>query len=522
MLISKNRLQKNTLTEKLYGRFNPVLNYSDYELLKSIEKNGIQEPLVVTKDYYIISGNRRLEASKKLANIQQIEVIVKDIKYEDVDELMIITHQIQRIKDEITVAWEYERLGQLYGLKQGVKNKEEEIKEREKILSKSRISRKTVDRVLEAKRYYIQLHKCKEEKAWGYLKQQRLEKNLSVDAIRKRILIELSEKRNLEIINKHQSYKHDWFRIYKRENVNLKDIIKDGEVDCVMTSPPYYNLRNYVEDVKKPLRGKKVNTLKKSNVKEKKQLGQEDTPEEFIDNLMKSFRECIRTLKDTGSIWVNIMDVRRDGELLEIPSELIRAFKVEGMKCVEKCIWVKINPPFNNSKTFQSSEEYILHFVKDTRKYKWYNSWFGSEDEFLGKITYGDKEKNRRFKNIFLYPNPKEDGVGIANGVIETNVINNSYLVKLMKRNGLKLQHSALFPLEIPMICILSTSERGDTVMDNFSGMATTGLVAYAHGCKYYGIEISNEYAVQSEIRLKDFLENNPHLEVPRSRAFLK
>ena len=49
--------------------------------------------------------------------------------------------------------------------------------------------------------------------------------------------------------------------------------------------------------------------------------------------------------------------------------------------------------------------------------------------------------------------------------------------------------------------------------LDNFNGLGTTGLIAYAHGCKYYGIEISEEYAVQTQIRFKDFLKKNPHLD---------
>jgi DNA modification methylase len=299
----------------------------------------------------------------------------------------------------------------------------------------------------------------------------------------------------------------------------LRDIIKDGEIDCSLSSPPYWDYRFYEEDEKESPITKSKKSSKSQKDKVEKQLGQEATPEEYIENLMKSYKECIRTLKDTGSIWVNIMDTRRDGEIMEIPSELIRAFKKEGMKCVERCVWFKVNPPFNDSKTYQSSEEYVIHFVKDTKKYKWFNSWFGSEDEFLGKMTYGDKDKNRRFKNIFVYPNPKEDGVGVASGLIETNVINNSYLVKLMRNNGMELLHNALYSTEIPMICILSTTEKGDSVLDNFNGLGTSGLVAYAHECKYYGIEISEQYAKQTGIRLKDFLENNPHLKRTSEKA---
>ncbi len=500
--INKKKLRINTLTEKLYGKFS-ITNIQDYNLLKSIEANGIREPLVITKDFYIISGNRRLSATLHLANITEVNVIIENITQSEVTQLMIIEHQMQRIKDSFTVAWEYEQLTKLYGIKSGVKNKNEEIKKREAILNKNRVSKATIERVLEAKKNYQSLKDCSNEVAWEHLKKLSREKNQSVDAIRKNIRKEVLNKRKNEKISKVKIYKDEWFKIYHRENTKLKDILKNEVIDCVMTSPPYYQMRKYQEDIDKPRR--KISSTPP-------QLGQEKTHEAYIANLMRSFKECIRTLRSTGSIWVNIMDSRVDGELLNIPYELIKSFQKEKLKNVQKCIWLKSNPPFNDSNAFQMSEEYIFHFVKDTKKYKWYNDWYGSEDDFLGKITYGDKEKNRRFKNIFIYPNPKQDGIGVADGLIETNVINNSYLVKLMKNNGLELQHNALYPFEIPMICILSTTRREDSVMDNFNGLGTTGLIAYAHGCKYYGIEISKEYAVQTEIRLKDFLKNNPHL----------
>jgi DNA modification methylase len=500
--VPKKKLKFNTLTEKLYGKFS-LDNEQDFQLLKSIDSKGLLEPITISKDFYVISGNRRLSAINLLANISDVKVIVKDITKSQITQLMIIEHQLQRVKDSVTVAWEYEELTKLYGLKSGVKNKGKEKKKRDEVLEKNNVSISTIARVKESMYAYIDLYKCSEEVAWKYLKEQSREKKKSVNAIRNEIISKLHSKKNNDKIKGAKIYRDEWFKIYHRPNTNLKDILKDEVVDCVMTSPPYFQMRTYQED-------KKYSKSKKTI--EQPQLGHEKTPEEYVSNLMLSFKECIRTLKNSGSIWVNIMDSRVDGEILDIPSKVINGFNRERLKCVQRCIWVKTNPPFNNSDTFQFSEEFILHFVKDTKTYKWFNDWFGSEDEFLGKITYGDKNKNRRFKNIYIYPNPMQDGLGVASGLIETNVINNSYLVNLMKSKEMELQHNALFPMEIPMICILSTTQKGDTVMDIFNGLGTTGLIAYAHGCKYYGIEISKEYSVQTEIRLKDFLDKNPHL----------
>ena len=66
----------------------------------------------------------------------------------------------------------------------------------------------------------------------------------------------------------------------------LKDI-EDNTIQCVVTSPPYWGLRDYGED---------------------NQLGLEETPEEYVENMVKVFREVRRALKDDGTLWLNLGD----------------------------------------------------------------------------------------------------------------------------------------------------------------------------------------------------------------------
>jgi DNA modification methylase len=233
--------------------------------------------------------------------------------------------------------------------------------------------------------------------------------------------------------------------------------------------------------------------------------------------MVKYVLECVRTLKTTGSIWVNIMDVRKDGNYYNAPEKLLLELEKNGLITAQKCIWFKNNPPYDNNNVFQPTMESIYHFVIDAKKYKWVDNWFGKSDDFLGRITYGDKDKKRKFTNMFHYPSNKNernenDGFGMVNSMIETNVINNSYLKKLLESKGFHLQHNALYDLEIPMICILSTTEKNDSVMDIFSGLATTGLIAHCNQCDYIGIEQSGVYSAQSIVRFEDFLLKNPNI----------
>ena len=96
--------------------------------------------------------------------------------------------------------------------------------------------------------------------------------------------------------------------------------------------------------------------------------------------------------------------------------------------------------------------------------------------------------------------------------MLQTTVINNHILNKLLRKKGFELQHNALFPLEVPMVCILSTTKTNDTVLDVYGGLSTTGLIAIANGCKYYGVDRSKVYSAKASVRIQDFLENNEHL----------
>jgi DNA modification methylase len=114
---------------------------------------------------------------------------------------------------------------------------------------------------------------------------------------------------------------------------------------------------------------------------------------------------------------------------------------------------------------------------------------------------------------MIYYPSvSSDDDIPLCNGLLQTNSINNHYLVKLLRIKGFELQHNALFPVEVPFVCIMSTTKPNDTILYVFSGMATTGLVAIANNCIYYGVDSSEVYSAKASIRIQDFLENNEHL----------
>ena len=517
-----SEIRPNPFIEEFYGAFS-FQNYEDIQLYNDIIESGIKQPIKVTNSGLIISGNRRYYCAKFSTRFDTIPVLIDDIEDDKVTEYMIVTHQLQRRKTIIQIAKEYEIIGIKYKIRQGkgnvIENKEGTGK-RIELLSNTEYKRTNIEKVIKSQRLLKKINiKLDDITAWKKLED--LYKSKSVDGVYNYLKNTIGEKQNEEESKKIDLNKYDSFKIHTQSCEDLSEIVKDKTIDCVCTSPPYpSSIRTYSED------GKSVKSgVKKSNLK---QYGQEDTIKEYIDKMVLSVRECIRTLKPTGSIWINIMDVRREGNYLNVPEKLLLAIEKEGLITAQKCIWFKNNPPFDNNKGFQQSMEHIFHFVKDAKEYKWVNNWFNKADEFLGEITYGgdskksekrNEEKERKFRNVFFYQTNKDDrnnndGLGIANSVIKTDVNNTSYIKSMLNSHGFSLQHNALYDLEIPMICILSTTEKGDSVMDIFSGLATTGLIAYANECKYIGIELSGVYSAQSIVRFEDFLLKNPNIKI--------
>ena len=81
---------------------------------------------------------------------------------------------------------------------------------------------------------------------------------------------------------------------------------------------------------------------------------------------------------------------------------------------------------------------------------------------------------------------------------------------KLLKKHNLHLSHHAMYPMEIPLVCILSTSDKNDNAMDIFHGLGTTGIVAHVTERVYHGFEVSDEYATMSILRFNEFIEMYP------------
>ena len=274
---------------------------------------------------------------------------------------------------------------------------------------------------------------------------------------------------------------------------------------CV-TSPPYYGLRNYGD--------------------EDKQLGQEQSPEEYIDNMVKVFRLVRDCLTDDGTLWLNIGDsyynYRKDGcipkqtfsnnrqdlpkttprrsnklvgykdkDLIGIPWMLAFALRADGWYLRQDIIWHKPNPmPESVRDRCTKAHEYI--FLLSKSKYYHYDN---------EAIKEPAKDWGTRDRTNGKYHNP---GTGLQphTGLTKSYTKRNKRSVWSVNKKPYKGAHFATYPPELIRPCILAGSERGDIILDPFLGSGTTAMVAKDLGRSYIGCELNEDYASLQSARI--------------------
>jgi DNA modification methylase len=251
---------------------------------------------------------------------------------------------------------------------------------------------------------------------------------------------------------------------------------------CV-TSPPYYGLRDYGN--------------------EDNQIGLEESPEEFIQQLVEVFRGVRDVLTDDGTLWVNIGDsyynyrsgkgqalpkqsvasnsqdlpqVRnprrgnklkglKDKDLIGIPWMLAFALRADGWYLRQDIIWSKPNPmPESMKDRCTKSHEYIFLLSKS--------------------------------KNYYF------DVDAIKEPTVEGNALKRKRSVWEVTTKPYKGAHFAVYPPELIEPCILAGSQKGDVILDPFMGSGTTATVAKELGRHYIGCELHRDYENLIEKRL--------------------
>lgn len=286
--------------------------------------------------------------------------------------------------------------------------------------------------------------------------------------------------------------------------------LPDGSVNCVVTSPPYWGLRDYGQEG---------------------QLGLERTPEEYVDNMVEVFREVRRVLSDDGTLWLNIGDSysgsgkgpagnlgkkhnerhlehkhskvvpsgTKPKDLVGVPWMLAFALRADGWYLRQDIIWAKPNVmPESVRDRCTKSHEYVFLLTKSPKYYYDHVAIKEPVSDVSLKRAQSGWKSNR--------PSAKAGPNGVDVEQMGTRFVNpdgrNKRDVWFIPTASFKGAHFAVMPERLVEPCILAGCPENGVVLDPFFGSGTVGVVANKHNRKYIGVELNPEYVEIAKKRL--------------------
>jgi len=304
---------------------------------------------------------------------------------------------------------------------------------------------------------------------------------------------------------------------------DCRDVLKtmeDQSVNCCVTSPPYFGLRDYGDDG---------------------QVGLENSPDKYVEEMVCIFREVARVLKDNGTLWLNLGDsyslnsvgvmgesskmhtqYRRANEfrtrkqkityglkpkeLVGIPWRVAFALQSDGWYLRQDIIWHKPNPmPESVTDRCTKSHEYIFLLSKNSRYYYDY--------EAIREESVDVEASAARYRSNF--GGKKAQSLSDSGqcdywpkGTREFDGKRNKRSVWTITTKPFSEAHFATFPEDLIEPCILAGCPERGTVLDPFSGAGTTGVVSLKNWRNYAGIELNQEYIDMSRRRINAVIGN--------------
>ena len=310
-------------------------------------------------------------------------------------------------------------------------------------------------------------------------------------------------------------------KILKGNCLETLSSLEEKSVNTCVTSPPYWGLRDYGNG---------------------DQLGQEETPEKFVESLVNVFREVRRVLRDDGTVWLNLGDsyssggrktttnqsLRGDNEygvtrpkpskgikekdLIGIPWRVAFALQADGWYLRQDIIWNKPNPmPESVKDRCTKSHEYIFLLSKSP-KYYYDNEAIKEEiqDESAKRLLRGVSDNH---KNSFGAPGQTPHTMNKPRKNVRKQSTSDMSGGKRNKRSVWTVTtkpyseaHFATYPHDLIIPCILAGCPEGGTVLDPFGGSGTTAQVASNLNRNAILCELNPDYVDIAEKRLNENL----------------
>ncbi len=329
------------------------------------------------------------------------------------------------------------------------------------------------------------------------------------------------------------------FTLHLGDALAVLSTLDAGVANCIVTSPPYYLLRDYDVDG---------------------QIGHEDTLGEYVGALVSVFREARRVLADDGTLWLNLGDTyaasprgprhgrtstlstperqervspvvnklgRAEGtkpkDLMLVPFEVALALRADGWWLRQVIVWDKPNPiPESAKDRPTTSHEYVLLLSK--QRHYWYDadaiaepaSWerWGAQTMRKDAVGKARMVKNRLSKAEISarWPGVSKKTADRRQDMIDGGAPESEPMIARATRNARSVwrivcaqfdgDHAAVMPTELAARCILAGCPEGGVVLDPFGGAGTTAVAARALGRRSILIELSEDSCAIAADRL--------------------
>lgn len=427
------------------------------DLVLSIDEVGLLQPIIINRNNQILSGHRRFEAIKIL-EWEEVNVEVKDIS-EDETELYLVHFNKQRVKSTKEILSEYDILENHFENRQGMRTdltsvpQNKGYSKRDEISSQIGVSSSSLGKLLFIRKnnpnHIEMIDKGVLTIRQSYTQTQR----------------EVNENNSREKRNRVGVEIHKW-RFYQKSSNDMNEL-KDGEVQTIFTSPPYWNKRLYSDEGG---------------------LGNEKTSEEFVVNLSLHFKDCKRVLNNKGSFFLNLGDTFLNGDLQNVPHRVIDRLKSDGWILRNTIIWSKTNPKPSSSKSnLTPSYEFIFHLVK-SKDYLYNRTPTKLNSDSKISLPPRHRKSDGTYSSTISPYLPKLEGKNMGDywdeEIVRTAVANQNL--------GIDGEHLAPFPKQIITLPILQTSEIGDLILDPFCGSGNVGKVCDVLERNFVGYDLNN------------------------------
>jgi site-specific DNA-methyltransferase (adenine-specific) len=271
-----------------------------------------------------------------------------------------------------------------------------------------------------------------------------------------------------------------------REQLTL---LPGESVQCVVTSPPYFGHRDY------------------SGTKHPSEIGSEPDPQSYVHRLDRIFREVHRVLRRDGTLWLNLGDTYRDGQMLAMPWRVALALQTAGWRLRSDIIWHKPNAMPSSVKSRPTTDhEYVFLFSKSDDYY------YDADAIREPHVTFSPGSKMKGGRGHFGKRNgTPEEGKNQGNSNLHDSrwdqafhpLGRNKRTVWSIPLGKCREAHFAVFPEGLVEPCVRAGAPEGSLVLDPFTGSGTTGIVCRRLKRRFFGIELVTGYAELAERRIR-------------------